>query len=157
MGNQPCQDGIDFEHLRNCHWVQYRGLIHEDGTVFSTILIQLSAQEGLIAFSCQKLRIFYNSVSQTFFKWGPLLLVECSTDHPTLVPFERKLFKILSYSVWYTIHINLIFSVFFGLMFKLRGPQGQNPRTTSGPRTTVWETMLYMFRASSVHLQEALH
>jgi hypothetical protein len=59
MGNQLCQDGIDFERLRHCHWVQYRELIHEDRTAFSTILIQLSAQEGLIAFSCQKLRIFY--------------------------------------------------------------------------------------------------
>jgi len=26
-------------------------------------------------------------------------------------------------------------------MFNLKGPQGQNPRTTSGPRTTVWETL----------------
>jgi len=25
-------------------------------------------------------------------------------------------------------------------MFNLKGPQGQNPRTTCGPRTTVWET-----------------
>jgi len=23
-------------------------------------------------------------------------------------------------------------------MFNLKGPQGQNPRTTCGPRTTVW-------------------
>jgi hypothetical protein len=30
---------------------------------------------------------------------------------------------------------------FFLLMFNLRGPQGQNPRTTCGPRTTVWETL----------------
>jgi hypothetical protein len=28
-------------------------------------------------------------------------------------------------------------------MFNLRGPQGQNPRTTCGPRTTVWETLTY--------------
>jgi len=34
-----------------------------------------------------------------------------------------------------------MFSVFFGLMFNLKGPQGQNPRTTCGPRTTVWETL----------------
>jgi hypothetical protein len=34
------------------------------------------------------------------------------------------------------------FSVFFGLMFNLRGPHGQNPRTTCGPRTTVWETLV---------------
>jgi len=27
-------------------------------------------------------------------------------------------------------------------MFNLKGPQGQNPRTTWGPRTTVWETLL---------------
>jgi len=26
-------------------------------------------------------------------------------------------------------------------MFNLKGPQGQNPRTTCGPRTTVWETL----------------
>jgi len=25
-------------------------------------------------------------------------------------------------------------------MFNLKGPQGQNPRTTCGPWTTVWET-----------------
>jgi len=45
--------------------------------------------------------------------------------------------------VWYAIHVNFIFSVFFGLMFNLKGPQGQNPRTTCGPRTTVWETLGY--------------
>ena len=28
-------------------------------------------------------------------------------------------------------------------MFNLRGPQGQNPRTTCGPRTTVWKTLPY--------------
>jgi hypothetical protein len=28
-------------------------------------------------------------------------------------------------------------------MFNLRGPQGQNPRTTCGPRTTVWKTLSY--------------
>jgi len=27
-------------------------------------------------------------------------------------------------------------------MFNLKGPQGQNPRTNCGPRTTVWETLL---------------
>jgi len=26
-------------------------------------------------------------------------------------------------------------------MFNLKGPQGQNPRTTCGPRTPVWETL----------------
>jgi len=26
-------------------------------------------------------------------------------------------------------------------MFNLKGPQGQNPRNTCGPRTTVWETL----------------
>jgi len=26
-------------------------------------------------------------------------------------------------------------------MFNLKGAQGQNPRTTCGPRTTVWETL----------------
>jgi hypothetical protein len=35
----------------------------------------------------------------------------------------------------------LFFLSFFGLMFNLRGPQGQNLRTTRGPRTTVWETL----------------
>jgi hypothetical protein len=44
-------------------------------------------------------RILYTSVSQTFFKWGPLYQSECSTDHPTLVPLESKLFEILNYSV----------------------------------------------------------
>jgi hypothetical protein len=53
------------------------------------------------------------------------------------------LHQILNYSVWYTIHVNFIFSVFFGLMFNLRGPQGQNPRTNCGPQTTVWETLSY--------------
>jgi len=28
-------------------------------------------------------------------------------------------------------------------MFNLKGPQEQNPRTTCGPRTTVWETLVY--------------
>ena len=55
----------------------------------------------------------------------------------------QTLFEILSYSVWYAIHVNFIFSVFFGLMFNLKGPRGQNPRTTCGPRTTVWETLFY--------------
>jgi len=27
-------------------------------------------------------------------------------------------------------------------MFNLKEPQGQNPRTTCGPRTTVWETLI---------------
>jgi len=26
-------------------------------------------------------------------------------------------------------------------MFNLKGPQGQNPRTTCCPRTTFWETL----------------
>jgi len=26
-------------------------------------------------------------------------------------------------------------------MFNVNGPQGQNPRTTCAPRTTVWETL----------------
>jgi hypothetical protein len=33
--------------------------------------------------------------------------------------------------------VGTTFSVFFGLMFNLRGPKGQNPRTICGPRTTV--------------------
>jgi len=28
-------------------------------------------------------------------------------------------------------------------MFNLKGPQVQNPRTTCGPWTTVWETLVY--------------
>jgi hypothetical protein len=32
---------------------------------------------------------------------------------PTLVLFESKMFKILNYSVWYAIHVNFIFPVFF--------------------------------------------
>jgi hypothetical protein len=59
MGSQPCQDELDFERLRHRHRVHYQGLIHEDRVAFSTILIQLSAQEGLIAFSCKKLHIIY--------------------------------------------------------------------------------------------------
>jgi hypothetical protein len=58
-----------------------------------------------------------------------------------LSPLKANCLKILNYSVWYAIHVNFIFSVFFGLMFNLRGPQGQNPWTTCGPRTTVWETL----------------
>jgi len=27
-------------------------------------------------------------------------------------------------------------------MFNLKEPQGQNPRITCGPRTTVWETLV---------------
>jgi len=27
-------------------------------------------------------------------------------------------------------------------MFNLKGPQGQNRRTTCGPRTTVWEKLV---------------
>jgi hypothetical protein len=41
---------------------------------------------------------------------------ECSTDHPTLVPFESKLFEILNYSVWYVIHVN--FFVFTNVQSK---------------------------------------
>jgi hypothetical protein len=86
---------------------------------------------------CSKTAFLKLFSSGDHFYWS-----QCSTDHPTLVPFESKLFEILNYSVWYAIHVNFIFSVFFGLMFNLRGPQGQNPRTTCGPRTTVWETLL---------------
>jgi hypothetical protein len=84
----------------------------------------------------------YTSVSQTFFKWGPLLLVRMFYGPPYSCPLWKQI-EILSYSVWYAIHVDFIFSVFFGLMFNLRGPQGQNPRTTCGPRTTVWETLPY--------------
>jgi hypothetical protein len=58
----------------------------------------------------------------------------------------QTLFEILNYSAWYAIHVNFIFSVFFGLMFNLRGPHGQKPRTTCGPRTTVWETLVQYIR-----------
>jgi hypothetical protein len=37
--------------------------------------------------------------------------------------------------------LTLLLLSFFGLMFNLREPQGQSPRTTCGPRTTVWETL----------------
>ena len=35
-------------------------------------------------------------------------------------------------------------------MFNLKGPQGQNPRTTCGPRTTVSETPIYTIYLISV-------
>jgi len=54
----------------------------------------------------------------------------------------QTLFEILNNSVRYAIHVNFIFYVFFGIMFNLKGPQGQNPRTTCGPRITVWETLV---------------
>ena len=38
----------------------------------------------------------------------------------------------------------LFFLSFFGLMFNLKGPQGQNPRTACGPRNTVRETLIYI-------------
>jgi hypothetical protein len=57
---------------------------------------------------------------------------ECSTGHPTLVPFESKLFKILNYSVCYAIHVNFIFSVFFGTNV-------QSKRTTRAePEDHLW-------------------
>jgi hypothetical protein len=34
-------------------------------------------------------------------------------DLPILVPFERKLFEILNYSVWYAVYVNLIFFCLF--------------------------------------------
>jgi hypothetical protein len=74
---------------------------------------------------------------------------ECSTDHPTLFPLWKQI-KILNYSVWYAIHVNFIFSVFFGLIFNLRGPQGQNPRTT------VWETLLYSTHSIELKTQTQL-
>jgi hypothetical protein len=42
---------------------------------------------------------------------------ECSTDHPTVVPFESKLFEFLNYSVWYAIHVNFIFLSLFIFFF----------------------------------------
>jgi len=35
-------------------------------------------------------------------------------------------------------------------MFNLKGPQGQNPRTTCGLRTTVWETLAYSIQYSNI-------
>jgi hypothetical protein len=80
----------------------------------------------------------YVSVSQTFFKWGPLLLVRMFYGPPYSCPIWKQIVMILNYSVRYLIHVNFIFSVIFGLKFNLRGPQGQNPRTT------VWETLAYV-------------
>jgi len=34
-------------------------------------------------------------------------------------------------------------------MFNIKGPQGQNLRTTCGPRTTVWETLDYAIPVQS--------
>jgi hypothetical protein len=75
--------------------------------------------------------IAYSSVSQTFSSGDHFYQSECSTDHPTLVRFESKLFEILNYSVWYAIHVNFIFSVFFGLMFTLRGTTRAEPEDQS--------------------------
>ena len=38
-------------------------------------------------------------------------------------------------------------------MFNLKGPQGQNPRTTCGPRTTVWEAPCYSDTLTSAALE----
>jgi hypothetical protein len=54
----------------------------------------------------------WNSVSQPFFKWGPLLSVRMFYGPPYSCPLWKKI-EILNYSVWYVIHVNLIFSVFF--------------------------------------------
>jgi hypothetical protein len=81
--------------------------------------------------------MIYNSVSQTFFKWEPLLLVRMFYGPPYSCPLWKQIVWDLNYSVWYAIGVNFIFLSFFGLMFNLRGPQGQNPRTT------VWETLIY--------------
>jgi hypothetical protein len=77
-----------------------------------------------------------------FFQVGTTFTSQDVLRTTLLAPFESKLFKILNYSVWYAIHVDFIFSFFYGLMFNLRGPQGQNPRTTCGPRTTVWKTLV---------------
>jgi hypothetical protein len=59
---------------------------------------------------------------------------ECSTDPPTLVPFESKLFRILNYSVWYAIHVNFIF-------FCLFWTNVQTKRTTRAePEDLLWST-----------------
>ena len=46
------------------------------------------------------------------------------------------MFEILNYSVWYAIHVNLIFSVFFGLMFNLKDHKGRTrgPLVVRGPQ-----------------------
>jgi hypothetical protein len=128
----------------------------------------LSKGKNGMLFKCEPQCVFsqthinYTSISQTFFKWGPLLLATmfygppyscplwkqiyhflkwwiCLKWKPLVVCNFQTLFEILNYSVWYAIHVNFIFlSFFFWVMFNLRGPQGQNPRTTCGPRTTVW-------------------
>jgi hypothetical protein len=98
---------------------------------------------GQYAYLPSLLLLFYSSVSQTFLKWGPLLLVRMFYGPPFSCRIESKLFEILNYSVWYAINVNYIFSVFFGLVFNLRGLQGQNPRITCSPWTTVWETLFY--------------
>jgi hypothetical protein len=103
--------------------------------------VTLVAGDCRVSFWCCSCWSSRTSFPKLFSSGDHFYQSECSTDPPTLVPFESKLFKILKYSVWYAIHINFIFSVFFGLMFNLRGPQGQNPRTTYGPRTTVWTTL----------------
>jgi hypothetical protein len=57
---------------------------------------------------------------------------ECSTDHPTLVRFESKLFEILNYSVWYAIYFNFYF-------FCLCWTNVQSKRTTRAePEDHLW-------------------
>jgi hypothetical protein len=80
-----------------------------------------------------------------FFQVGTTFISQNVLRATLLVPFKSKLFEILNYSVWYAIHVNFIFSVFFGLMFNLRGPQGQNPRTT------VWETLPLVIQPVASH------
>jgi hypothetical protein len=97
--------------------------------------------------------------SSNFFEVGTTFISQnSSADHLTLVHFESKFiiffsifntnkrksiamcnFQILRFSatVWYAIHLNFIFSsVFF------EGPQGHTSRTTCGPPTIVWETLV---------------
>jgi hypothetical protein len=41
-------------------------------------------------------------------------------------------------------------------MFNLRGPQGQNPKTTCGPRTTGRETLPYVMKNNEDWLSNGL-
>jgi hypothetical protein len=51
----------------------------------------------------------------------------------------------------------IYFFCLLGLMFNLRGPQGQNPRSTCGQRTTVWETLPHAIRRWLVIRNETYH
>jgi hypothetical protein len=83
----------------------------------------------------------YTSVSQTYFNRGPLLLVRMFYGPPYSCTLRKQIVWCSQLQCVMQFTLILFFLSFFGLMFNLRGPQGQNPRTTCGPRTTVWETL----------------